>query len=51
MQFDDYKIPAANLVGTEGNGFKYAMMGLDGGRLNISACSLGAAQSALTKPL
>lgn len=51
VQFDDCKIPAANLVGTEGDGFKYAMMGLDGGRLNISACSLGAAQSALTKTL
>jgi len=49
VQFDDCKIPADNLVGSEGDGFKYAMMGLDGGRLNISACSLGAAQSALTK--
>ncbi|WP_319823496.1 acyl-CoA dehydrogenase family protein [Thalassovita sp.] len=51
VQFDDCKIPAANLVGSEGDGFKYAMMGLDGGRLNISACSLGAAQSALDKTL
>jgi alkylation response protein AidB-like acyl-CoA dehydrogenase len=51
VQFDDCKIPANNLVGTEGDGFKYAMMGLDGGRLNISACSLGAAQSALNKTL
>jgi alkylation response protein AidB-like acyl-CoA dehydrogenase len=51
VQFDDCKIPAANLVGTEGDGFKYAMAGLDGGRLNISACSLGAAQSALTQTL
>jgi alkylation response protein AidB-like acyl-CoA dehydrogenase len=51
VQFDDCKIPAANLVGTEGDGFKYAMMGLDGGRLNISACSLGAAQAALTQTL
>lgn len=51
VQFDDCKVPAKNLVGTEGNGFKYAMMGLDGGRLNISACSLGAAQSALDKTL
>ena len=51
VQFDDCKIPAANLLGVEGDGFKYAMMGLDGGRLNISACSLGAAQSALTKTL
>ncbi|WP_171098767.1 acyl-CoA dehydrogenase family protein [Ruegeria sp. HKCCD7255] len=47
VQFDDCKIPADNLVGTEGDGFKYAMMGLDGGRLNISACSLGAAQAGL----
>lgn len=48
VQFDDCNIPAANLVGEEGKGFKYAMNGLDGGRLNISACSLGAAQAALT---
>jgi alkylation response protein AidB-like acyl-CoA dehydrogenase len=51
VQFDNCNIPAGNLVGEEGNGFKYAMMGLDGGRLNISACSLGAAQTALTKTL
>ncbi|WP_420567514.1 acyl-CoA dehydrogenase family protein [Thalassovita sp.] len=51
VQFDDCKIPAENLVGSEGDGFKYAMMGLDGGRLNISACSLGAAQAALTQTL
>ncbi|MCG7492149.1 acyl-CoA dehydrogenase family protein [Thalassobius sp. Cn5-15] len=51
VQFDDCKIPATNLVGTEGDGFKYAMAGLDGGRLNIAACSLGAAQSALTQTL
>ncbi|WP_298848514.1 acyl-CoA dehydrogenase family protein [uncultured Ruegeria sp.] len=51
VQFDDCKIPAGNLVGTEGDGFKYAMMGLDGGRLNISACSLGAAQTGLDMTL
>ena len=51
VQFDDCKVPAGNLVGVEGDGFKYAMMGLDGGRLNIAACSLGAAQTALTKTL
>lgn len=51
VQFDDCKIPANNLVGEEGQGFKYAMMGLDGGRLNISSCSLGAAQSALNMTL
>ncbi len=51
VQMDDCHIPASNLLGTEGEGFKYAMKGLDGGRLNISACSLGAAQSALTQTL
>lgn len=51
VQFDDCKIPAANLLGEEGKGFKYAMMGLDGGRLNIAACSLGAAQAAITQTL
>ena len=51
VQFDNCNIPAANLVGEEGKGFKYAMMGLDGGRLNIAACSLGAAQTALTQTL
>jgi len=51
VQFDDCKIPAGNLIGVEGDGFKYAMMGLDGGRLNISACSLGAAQTALNMTL
>ncbi len=51
VQFDNCNIPAGNLVGEEGKGFKYAMMGLDGGRLNIAACSLGAAQTALTKTL
>ena len=51
VQFDDCKIPADNLVGTEGDGFKYAMMGLDGGRLNIASCSLGAAQTGLDMTL
>ncbi|KEJ90239.1 acyl-CoA dehydrogenase family protein [Sulfitobacter donghicola] len=51
VQFDNCNIFAGNLVGEEGNGFKYAMKGLDGGRLNIAACSLGAAQTALTKTL
>ncbi|CAN0576365.1 unnamed protein product, partial [Ectocarpus sp. 12 AP-2014] len=40
VQFDDCDIPAGNLIGEEGKGFTYAMIGLDGGRLNISACSL-----------
>lgn len=47
VQFDDCRVSADNLIGEEGMGFKYAMMGLDGGRLNIAACSLGAAQTAL----
>ncbi|GAA6157863.1 acyl-CoA dehydrogenase family protein [Ruegeria sp. HU-ET01832] len=51
VQFDDCKIPAENLVGVEGDGFKYAMMGLDGGRLNIASCSLGAAQAGLNMTL
>jgi len=49
VQMDDCMIPAENLLGEEGRGFTYAMAGLDGGRLNISACSLGGAQSALDK--
>ncbi|MGQ2991411.1 acyl-CoA dehydrogenase family protein, partial [Brevundimonas sp.] len=47
VQFDDCRIPAANLLGVEGDGFKYAMAGLDGGRLNIAACSIGGARLAL----
>ena len=47
VQMDDCATPADNLLGDEGMGFKYAMAGLDGGRLNIAACSIGAAQSAL----
>ena len=47
--FDNCKVPAANRVGGEGQGFKFAMSGLDGGRINIGACSLGAAWSALDK--
>ncbi|MCK0148418.1 acyl-CoA dehydrogenase family protein [Marivita sp. S6314] len=51
VQFDDCKIPSDNLLGEEGQGFKYAMAGLDGGRLNIAACSLGAAQTGLDATL
>ncbi|MCA0850356.1 acyl-CoA dehydrogenase family protein [Salipiger thiooxidans] len=51
VQMDGCVIPAANLLGEEGKGFRYAMAGLDGGRLNISACSLGAAQAALDATL
>ncbi len=46
---EDCRVPASNRVGEEGFGFKIAMAGLDGGRLNISACSLGGAQAALDK--
>jgi alkylation response protein AidB-like acyl-CoA dehydrogenase len=51
VQFDDCAVPADNLLGDEGAGFRYAMMGLDGGRLNIAACSLGGAQAALDATL
>ncbi|HTP93311.1 MAG TPA: acyl-CoA dehydrogenase family protein, partial [Xanthobacteraceae bacterium] len=51
VAFMDVRIPAANLLGQEGAGFKIAMAGLDGGRINIAACSLGGAQSALEKSL
>jgi alkylation response protein AidB-like acyl-CoA dehydrogenase len=46
---DNVKVPSANLIGGEGKGFRMAMAGLDGGRINIGACSLGAAWSALDK--
>ncbi|MEM7567111.1 MAG: acyl-CoA dehydrogenase family protein, partial [Pseudomonadota bacterium] len=51
VQFDGAIIPAENLLGEEGHGFRYAMQGLDGGRLNIAACSLGGAQAALDAAL
>ncbi len=44
VNFDGVRVPVANLVGSEGQGFAIAMAGLDGGRLNIGACSLGGAQ-------
>lgn len=47
VTFDDCRVPVENLVGGEGEGFRIAMMGLDGGRLNIAACSLGGARLAL----
>ena len=46
---EDARVPTANLLSSEGMGFKIAMAGLDGGRLNIAACSIGGAQSALNK--
>ena len=51
VMFDDCRIPAENLIGIEGQGFKIAMQGLDGGRLNIAACSLGGAQRALDEAI
>ena len=45
--FEDARVPVENRVGEEGEGFRFAMMGLDGGRLNIGACSLGGAQRCL----
>ena len=45
--FEDCRVPVANRVGAEGDGFRFAMAGLDGGRLNIGACSLGGAQRCL----
>ena len=49
--FEDCRVPVENLLGEEGDGFKFAMKGLDGGRLNIAACSLGTAQRAFDKAL
>jgi len=46
---DEARVPAANLLGGEGNGFRIAMNGLNGGRLNIAACSLGGGQTALDR--
>jgi len=51
VNFDSVRVPIANLVGQEGEGFKIAMSGLDGGRLNIGACSLGGAQRCLDEAI
>ncbi|MEL7030002.1 MAG: isobutyryl-CoA dehydrogenase [Pseudomonadota bacterium] len=51
VNFDNCRVPVANRLGEEGEGFKIAMMGLDGGRLNIGACSLGGANAALATTL
>ncbi|WFM73033.1 acyl-CoA dehydrogenase family protein [Halomonas sp. CKK8] len=48
VSFDGVRVPVSNRLGAEGEGFRFAMKGLDGGRLNIASCSLGAAQQALT---
>ncbi|HXC57347.1 MAG TPA: isobutyryl-CoA dehydrogenase [Rhizomicrobium sp.] len=49
--FEDCRVPAANRIGGEGEGFRIAMMGLDGGRINIGACSVGTARAALDEAL
>ena len=51
VNFDGVRVPVSNRLGAEGEGFRIAMMGLDGGRLNIGACSLGGAQRALDEAL
>ncbi|KTW00788.1 acyl-CoA dehydrogenase [Sphingomonas yabuuchiae] len=51
VMFDNVRVPVANRLGTEGEGFRIAMMGLDGGRLNIGACSLGGAQRCLDESI
>lgn len=49
ITFENVRIPADNLLGKEGEGFKFAMLGLDGGRINIATCSIGTAQQALNE--
>ncbi|HWV08105.1 MAG TPA: isobutyryl-CoA dehydrogenase [Pseudomonas sp.] len=51
ITFEGVRIPASQRIGPEGQGFVYAMKGLDGGRINIASCSLGAAQAALEQSL
>ncbi len=51
VAFEDCRIPVSNRVGEEGDGFKFAMMGLDGGRLSIAGCSLGTASAAMKAAL
>ena len=51
VSFDNCRVPRSNLLGQQGEGFKFAMIGLDGGRINIAACSLGGAQAALDASL
>ena len=51
VRFDGVRVSVENRLGAEGEGFRFAMAGLDGGRLNIAACALGGAQSALDRTL
>jgi alkylation response protein AidB-like acyl-CoA dehydrogenase len=51
VNFENCRVPADNLIGNEGDGFKIAMAGLDGGRLNIAACSIGGAQFCLDRTI
>src|SRR5215467_13684009 len=51
VMFENCRVPVANRVGEEGQGFKIAMAGLDGGRLNIGACSIGGAQFCLDRTI
>ena len=51
VMFENCRVPAANRVGSEGQGFRIAMAGLDGGRINIGACSLGGAQFCLDRTI
>ncbi|MES1158362.1 MAG: acyl-CoA dehydrogenase family protein [Terricaulis silvestris] len=51
VNFEDCRVPVENRIGPEGEGFTYAMRGLDGGRLNIGACSLGGAQDAIDRAM
>lgn len=51
VNFEDARVPVSNLVGAEGDGFKIAMSGLDGGRLNIAACSIGGAQRCMDETI
>ncbi|WP_298773530.1 acyl-CoA dehydrogenase family protein [uncultured Shewanella sp.] len=49
IAFDEVRVPASHLLGEEGQGFTFAMKGLDGGRINIATCSVGTAQAALDR--
>ena len=51
VMFENCRVPVANLIGKEGDGFKIAMAGLDGGTLNIAACSIGGAQFCLDRTI